>query len=145
MINQVNVKLLRDNTIVPDYKTSGSVCCDLYVSDFHKTITDKYDIYTVGFGIALELPKNLCAKLYMRSSLGSKGYILSNSVGIIDQDYRGEILAVIFDFVQNRDDIKLETRIAQLEICEFTQTKFNVVDSLKETDRNSGGFGSTGK
>ena len=132
---------------VPYYASSGAAGMDLAACiDESITISaGKHQIIPTGISIAL--PSNeYVALVYVRSSLGfKKGVTLSNSVGVIDSDYRGEIKVSLAnlsdkDFIVNPGD-----RVAQLVITPVAIPEIKIVDELPSTDRGEGGFGSTGK
>lgn len=99
-----------------------------------------------GTGVHVEIPEGFVGLVFIRSSLGKRGLMLTNSVGVIDSDYRGEIKLVL-RCNQERIDLKKGERIAQLVIVPYLLGSIDFVDSLEElseTDRGEGGFGSTG-
>ena len=102
-------------------------------------------VYVYGTGIAVEIPEGYAGLLFPRSSIANKDLLLTNAVGIIDSGYRGEIMA---KFCQ-RDDggsiYGIGERIAQLVISPVIIPEIEIVDELNDTERGTGGFGSTGK
>lgn len=132
----LKVKKLMD-VETPCYKTKGSVCVDLQAAHI---IEQKDNKYKVGCGIAVEFPVGYYGEVYIRSGHGWRGYKLMNATGIIDNDYRGEIILTIeADF-----PIPLGERIAQMKIEKYEQFNIIEVDNLDKTKRGKGGFGSTG-
>lgn len=131
----------------PTYATDGSACFDL-VCNLDDEITIKpQEIVKIPTGIAIELENPLLvALIFARSGLSSNhGISLANSVGVIDFDYRGEIFVPI---INNSDvDFKIthNQRIAQLSVMPILKPTLLEVSDLSNTDRGSGGFGSTGK
>lgn len=127
----------------PEYKTKGSACFDLQAAETHTYKKDK--LFVMGTGVRCEIPKGYCILVFARSSLGLKKLIIPNSVGVIDSDYRGEIKVPLLSF--NEEDITIEKdqRIAQGMLIPVTKATLVKKDCLSETDRGSGGFGSTGK
>lgn len=137
-----------DYDCVPQKATQGSagydVCCSkdllLYQAGY----------YTIHTGLSLAIPEGLCALLLPRSSLHTYGLKLVNSVGLIDSDYRGEILLKVefdgYNFVSPGVPVRLKkgTRLAQLLFIETPNTMISIVESLGATVRGAGGFGSTG-
>lgn len=140
----VKIKLLNEKAKVPTYATDGSGAFDFYLpEDF--TMDNFVESKKIPLGIAMEVPKGHVLILALRSSMGSKTSLrLSNSIGIIDSDYRGEI-CVLFDNI-GADVFLLESgdRIAQGFILPVPRAEFKVVDELSDTARGVGGFGSTG-
>ena len=130
----------------PFYATNGSAGMDLSACIDESIVIKKGEIAFVPTGIAISLPSNeYVAYVYARSGLAcKKGITLVNGVGVIDSDYRGEIKCAIInlgneDFVVNHGD-----RIAQLVIAPVCIAELNITESLDETSRGTGGFGSTG-
>ena len=130
----------------PFYATKGSAGMDLSACIDEPIVIPKGEIRFVPTGIAVSLPSNeYVAYVYARSGLAcKKGITLANCVGVIDSDYRGEIKCALInlgqeDFVVNHGD-----RIAQLVISPVCVAEINVKDILDDTQRGTGGFGSTG-
>ena len=143
-----NIKLpmmLEEGAQEPTYAHDTDACADLYAAD---TITLPAHSLSnmIRTGVHIQLPEGWLAMIFPRSSIGAKtGLRLSNSVGIIDQGYLGQ-LGVLYDNTSNSDyTINKGDRIAQLMIMPSYRFKAQIVDHLKETDRGEGGFGSSGK
>ena len=93
----------------------------------------------------MEIPEGYAGLIFARSGLATKkGLAPSNKVGVVDADYRGEIMVSIFNHSREARTVEHGERIAQLVICPFISAQWNVVDELSGTDRGAGGFGSTG-
>lgn len=144
----VKIKRLHPSAIVPTYGTSGAACFDLYAIEVHQcghVVSDGVPI-TFRTGLAFEVPQGHVMLVYSRSGHGFKhGVRLSNCTGIIDSDYRGELMVKLHNdsdepFMVNKGD-----RIAQAMIVPVNQVSFDVVDELSDTERGEGRFGSTGK
>ena len=140
------IKKLRENAVVPKRATEGSAGADLYACIDQPLTIAPGSLVMVPTGIALELPETgLAAFLFARSGLGVKhGICLSNGVGVVDSDYRGEIRVPMInwsdeDFVINDGD-----RIAQVIITSYEKVNIELVEDLSETERGEGGFGHTG-
>ena len=105
---------------------------------------DKNKIQTVGTGLAIEIPKNFAGLIFPRSSIYRTQSVLSNSVGLIDHGYTGEI---IFKFYSGNEEEMYEVgdRIGQLLIIPYPQIELEEVNELSESERGTGGYGSTGK
>ncbi len=171
MIN-IKVKKLDPGVPPPLYATKGSVGADLYLSlsslvrtgnisqeDFNDPdfINDIYNsrsktltippnrIMLLGTGISLEIPDGYEVQVRNRSSTALKGLILLNGIGTIDSDYRGEILLPVINLGASSIVLNNYTRIVQIVIAKTVKVEFEIDDRLSETDRGSGGFGSTGK
>lgn len=108
-----------------------------------------FDIYPgehkqIGTGIRIAIPEGYCGMIVPRSGLGSMGFALRNTVGIIDSDYRGEIIIMATNIGKTPIKINKYDRIAQLLIVPVLLPTLNIVNTLNETERNEGGFGHTG-
>ena len=147
MENVLKIKKVREGAIIPKRATEGSAGMDLYaVLDGEKTI-DKGEILLVPTGIAIELPSSdFVAYIFARSGLAIKhGITLANSVGVIDSDYRGEVWVGLVNVSNTPYTITPGERIAQLVISPVSLMPTMEVETLSDTDRGAGGFGSTGK
>lgn len=130
---------------VPTYAHDTDACADIYASQ-NITIPAHSTSTKIPTGLRIALPEGWVAKIAPRSSIGAKtGLRLSNSIGIIDADYRGEIM-ILYDNISDSDyEIKVGDRIAQVWVERVERFKPVLVDILPATDRGDGGFGSTGK
>lgn len=144
---QLKIKKLRENARVPKRATNGSAGMDLYACIDEAITLAPGQLAVIPTGIAIELPDNTCAAfLYARSGLGVKhGICLSNGVGVIDSDYRGEICVGLLNQTEKAFTVNPEERIAQMVISPVILPTIEVVDELSNTQRGAGGFGSTGK
>ena len=136
---------LEEGAQEPAYAHDTDACADLYAAD--TIILPAHSLSNmIRTGVHIQLPEGWLAMIFPRSSIGAKtGLRLSNSVGIIDQGYLGQ-LGVLYDNTSNSDyTINKGDRIAQLMIMPSYCFKAQIVDHLKETDRGEGGFGSSGK
>lgn len=143
----LNIKLLNDNATLPQYATSGSAAMDLTACiDAPITIAPR-QLVTIPTGIAIALPSaDYVALIFARSGLGVKhGISLSNGVGVIDSDYRGELKVGLTNLSDEPYTIQPGDRVAQLAILPVVQANVVQVNELDETGRGAGGFGSTGK
>lgn len=144
----VNITKVRENAIIPTKATSGSAGFDLHACIDKDLTIKKGDLIRIPCGIAIELPSSAYAALiFARSGLGMKyGISLSNGVGVIDSDYRGEIQVGLCR-TSDGDSyvIKNGDRIAQMIIIPVSNVSFKLVENLGESERGSGGFGSTGR
>ena len=129
----------------PMYAHESDAAADLYAME-DQTISAHTYGNMIHTGIKIQLPEGWLAMILPRSSTGTKTPLrLSNSVGLIDSGYRGE-LCVLYDNTSDNDyEIKTEDKIAQLLVMPSYRFKANVVDMLEDSDRGEGGFGSTGK
>ncbi len=147
-IFNVNIVKLRENAIVPVRATSGSAGYDLHACINKDLTIKKGELIRVPCGVAVELPSSeYAAFVFARSGLGMKyGISLSNGVGVIDSDYRGEIQVGLCR-TSDGDPyvIKNGDRVAQMIIMKVSTVNFDLVENLGKSERGSGGFGSTGR
>lgn len=147
MNSVLKVKRVRENAKLPFRATKGSAGMDLYACiDEEKTIAPG-ELLTIPTGIAIELPsEDFVAYIFARSGLGVKhGICLSNGVGVIDSDYRGEVCVGLCNVSNESYTIAPSERIAQLVISPVSLMPIMECESLTDTNRGKGGFGSTGK
>jgi dUTP pyrophosphatase len=138
----VKVKKLVPEAVVPSYSKVGDAGMDLTIT---KEIENTSFSVSYGFGIAMEIPKGYVGLVFPRSSVRNQDLILSNCVGVIDSGYRGELQAT-FKKTQGLDSIKYKVgeRGAQIIILPYPTIYMTEVPELSDTERGSGGFGSTG-
>ena len=139
----LKVKKLTENAIVPSYSKEGDAGMDLTITN---VIGETDNSVTYGFGIAMEIPKGYVGLVFPRSSIRKYDLILSNSVGVIDSGYRGELQAT-FKKTNGFESSKYEIgeRGAQIMIIPYPEIQMVETDELSNTERGEGGFGSTGK
>jgi len=144
---KLKIKRLNDNAILPQRATVGSAGFDLYSSLELPIEIAPGERVLIPTGIAIELPdNNYVVYIYARSGLSIKnGITLSNCVGVIDSDYRGEIKVGLINLSDKAYIINPADRIAQMVISPIIIPELIVSDNLNNTDRSDGGFGSTGK
>jgi dUTP pyrophosphatase len=130
---------------LPAYQTPHSAGLDLLADIAEDLILDPMDRHLIPTGLAIELPLGFEGQVRPRSGLALKmGLTCLNTPGTIDADYRGEVQVLLVNLSRERAVIKRADRIAQLVIAPVSQAKLTEVETLGETDRGSGGFGSTG-
>ena len=144
---EIKIKKLKENAKIPKRATSGSAGMDLYACIDEPITLAPGQPAIVPPGIAIALSDNTCAAfLYARSGLGVKhGICLSNGVGVIDSDYRGEICAGLCNVSDKPYTIEPDERVCQMVIAPVLTPDVVEVSELDDTDRGEGGFGSTGK
>lgn len=144
---EIKIKKLRENAKIPKRATAGSAGMDLYACIDEPITLAPGQLAIVPTGIAIALPDNSCAAfLYARSGLGVKhGICLSNGVGVIDSDYRGEICAGLCNVSDKPYTIEPDERVCQMVIAPVLTPDVVEASELDNTDRGEGGFGSTGK
>ena len=153
---KVRIKKLSELAVVPSYAKDGDAGMDLIATSI---ISDTPTQITYGLGVALEIPKGFVGLVFPRSSIRKTGLQLSNSVGVIDSGYRGELQATfnklfggeaMYDEmkvkeIQPNDFYKVGDRVAQIMIIPHPPIEFEQANELSDTERGEGGFGSTGK
>ena len=137
---KVKIKKIHHAAVIPTYAKDGDAGMDLVITSI---ITRNEGDVTYGFGIALEIPKGFVGLVFPRSSIRKTDLILSNSVGVIDSGYRGEIQATFKRTGLTK--YAVGDRGAQIMIIPHPTIEFNEVSELSNTERGEGGFGSTGK
>ena len=140
------IKKLQKNIILPEYKTDGSSGMDLManVEQTIKILPGEKKIISTGIMVAI--PKEYEIQIRPRSGLAAKnGISVLNTPGTIDSDYRGEIKVILINLGKNIFEIKKNDRIAQMIVCPIIKVELEEVESLPETVRGKGGFGSTDK
>ena len=144
-MTEVLIKRLSKNVKLPKYETDGSSGMDLS-ADIPKDIKiEPGKTSIIPTGISLSIPKNFEIQIRSRSGLAAKSQIsVLNSPGTIDADYRGELKVILINLGNKTFVVERGARIAQMVLCPIVKVKFKEVDSLDDTDRGSGGFGSTG-
>ena len=156
---EVKIKKLHKDAVIPKYETIGSVGMDL------TAVSKEYDEHgnvVFGTGLSIQIPTGYYADLRSCSSISKYDLVLANSVGTIDADYRGELILKFkptlklkpHDYVVNtmeavlpefHEEYNVGDRIAQIVILPYPKVYFVEVDELSETERGTGGFGSTNK
>ena len=146
MMEPIRVKKLNDKAILPTYGSVEAAGADLYACiDADVTIGPGETVF-VPTGLAMEVPKGCAGLIYARSSLGSKrGLAPANKVGVIDSDYRGQVMVALHNHGAVSQTIVYGDRIAQLLITPVFTPGFVEAEELDDTSRGTGGFGSTGK
>ena len=140
----VKIKKLNEKAIIPTYGSPYSAGADLYSAMDDITI-QPHTTVLVKTGIALEIPVGFAGLIYARSGLASKrGLAPANKVGVVDCDYRGEIMVALHNHSEVEQVVSSGERIAQLVITPYIVADFEESDELSETVRGEGGFGSTG-
>ena len=143
----VNFKKLNENAKVPTYGSPYAAGADLYaLIDGEKETFSPGETKIIHTGIAMEIPVGYAGLIYARSGIANKrGLAPSNKVGVVDADYRGEIMVSLHNHSNTVQEIANGERIAQMVIAPFLSVDYNEVDELTDTERGEGGFGSTGK
>ncbi len=142
---EVKIKKISPNAVLPTYGTENAAGADLSACLFAPITIDPGQTFVVKTGLTMEIPEGYVGLIYARSGLATKrGLAPANKVGVIDSDYRGEIMVALYNQSELPQKIEPGERIAQLVIAPYLQGVFNEVDELSDTTRGAGGFGSTG-
>ena len=144
-MTEILIKRLAKEVLLPRYETDGSSGLDLaaYVEENIEIKPGKSEI--IPTGLAVEIPKNFEIQIRPRSGLAAKSQIsVLNTPGTIDADYRGEIKVILINLGNKSFIVEKGLRIAQMVLCPVVKAKLKEVESLEDTKRGSGGFGSTG-
>ena len=143
---KVNIKKLNENAVVPTYGSEFSAGADLYALPGEAITIEAGKTVLIHTGVAMEIPTGYVGLIFARSGLASKkGLAPANKVGVIDSDYRGEIMVALHNHSSEAKTIDGGERIAQISLVPYLTADFYVVDELSDTVRGEGGFGSTGR
>ena len=142
----IPVKILREGALLPTYGSPEAAGADLYACLESEVTIEPGKTAFVPTGIAMEVPKGCAGLIYARSGLACKrGLAPANKVGVVDSDYRGEIMVALHNHGDQPQTICHGERIAQMVITPVLTPAYEVVSGLNDTKRGTGGFGSTGK
>ena len=142
----IPVKILREGALLPTYGSPEAAGADLYACLEAAVTIEPGKTAFIPTGIAMEVPKGCAGLIYARSGLACKrGLAPANKVGVVDSDYRGEIMVALHNHGDMAQTISHGERIAQMIITPVLTPAYEVVSDLNDTQRGAGGFGSTGK
>ena len=147
MINsmKVNVKKIKEGAIIPTYGSEFAAGADLYACLDNDVTIAPHVTVLVPTGLVMELPEGYAGLIYARSGLATKkGLAPANKVGVVDSDYRGEVMVALHNHGEKAQTISNGERIAQMVITPYLAARFTIADELSSTVRGEGGFGSTG-
>lgn len=145
-MEKISVKKLRPGAVLPTYGTACSAGADLYACLEGPVVIAPGKTVLIPTGLAMELPTGYVGLIFARSSMGVKRDLApANKVGVIDSDYRGEFMVALHNHGSQEQRIENGERIAQLVITPVITPGFAEVETLSDTQRGTGGFGSTGK
>lgn len=143
---QVSYEKLNEYAKKPSRGSFAAAGYDLYAATAEPTVIEPHCTVKVSTGIAIELPGGTFGAIFARSGLATKqGLRPANCVGVVDSDYRGPVIVAIHNDTNETQTIEPQERIAQLVVLPYLPINFVEVNELTETERGSGGFGSTGK
>ena len=146
MKKAVKIKKLNARATVPTYGSSSAAGADLYACLGSSVRIKPSETAMIPTGLALEIPDGYVGLIYARSGLACReGLAPANKVGVIDSDYRGEIVVALFNHSSEERTVEDGQRVAQLVITPYVTADFILSDELGNTERGSGAFGSTGK
>ena len=136
---------LNENAIVPTYGTPFAAGADLYALPGDAIQINPGETVLIHTGIAMQIPDGNAGFIFARSGIATKrGLAPANKVGVIDSDYRGEIMVALHNHSNECQEIAGGERVAQLVIMPYVKAEFDECDALGDTSRGEGGFGSTG-
>ena len=145
---KVNIKKINSNATTPTYGSTEAAGLDLYAlidTETNSLFIPSHATVKINTGIAMEIPKGYFGAVYARSGLSIKnGLRPANCVGVIDSDYRGEIIVALYNDSMEDRIVYNGDRIAQIIITPYLHIEPNEVTELSDTERGEGGFGSTG-
>lgn len=142
---RVNIKKLNGNAVVPSYGSEYAAGADLYACLDNDVTVAPHETVMIPTGIAMELPIGYAGFIYARSGLASKkGLAPANKVGVVDCDYRGEVKVALHNHSSIPQTVSCGERVAQLVVAPYITAEFKECETLSDTGRGAGGFGSTG-
>ncbi len=143
---KINVKKLDENAVLPTYGSAYAAGADLYALSDTDIVFAPHETKLIRTGLAMEIPEGYAGLIYARSGLASKRSLApANKVGVVDSDYRGEVMVALHNHSDKEQTIAPKERIAQLVVAPFLKAEFTEADELSDTVRGVGGFGSTGR
>ena len=145
-IKKVRVKKLCENAVLPRYGSPSAAGADLYaLTDGESVSFAPGQTKMIRTGIAMEIPEGYVGLIYARSGIACKRSLApANKVGVIDSDSRGEIMVSLYNHSNKLQTVASGERVAQLVVMPYVKADFCECETLGETDRAAGGFGSTG-
>jgi dUTP pyrophosphatase len=143
---KMNIKKLDEKAIIPTYGSAAAAGADLYACADSDITIEAGATVLVHTGVSMAIPEGYVGLIFARSGLATKrGLAPANKVGVIDSDYRGEIMVALHNHSGSAQTVSHGERIAQIVFMPYAAASFDVVDELDATERGTGGFGSTGK
>lgn len=142
----IAVKKLRENAVLPTFGSAQAAGADLYACLEASVTVAPGETVFIPTGLAMEIPVGYVGLIYARSGMACKRHLApANKVGVIDSDYRGEFIVALHNHGAEPQTVSPGERIAQLVITPYLMPQYVEVESLTDTQRGAGGFGSTGK
>ena len=144
-MEKIKTKLIRPTSKLPTYGSDHAAGADIYADIEHDIEISPHHTVMIPSGFAIEIPEGYAGFVYPRSGMASKrGLASANKVGVIDSDYRGEVIVALHNHSDSPAVLSPGERVAQLIIAPVFTPGFELADELSDTTRGSGGFGSTG-
>lgn len=145
MKEDIRIKKLNPNAKLPTYGSEAAAGADLYACLDAPVTIAPHETHLIGTGLALEIPEGYAGLVYARSGMaGKRGLAPANKVGVIDADYRGELIVALHNHSNAAATVEPGERIAQMVITPFLAANWVETENLSDTVRGTGGFGSTG-
>ena len=142
----LRIKKLRDNAQMPTYGSEYAAGADMYAAIDEAVTIEPNETKFIPTGLAFEIPEGYAGFIYARSGLAcKKGLAPANKVGVVDADYRGEVMVALHNHGKEAQIVEAGERIAQMIIAPFVAVNYIFSDELDDTVRGAGGFGSTGR
>ena len=142
----LRIKKLRDNAQMPTYGSEYAAGADMYAAIDEAVTIEPDETKFIPTGLAFEIPEGYAGFIYARSGLAcKKGLAPANKVGVVDADYRGEVMVALHNHGKEAQTVEAGERIAQMIIAPFVAVNYIFSDELDDTVRGAGGFGSTGR
>lgn len=142
---RVKIKKLHKDAVIPSYAKAGDAGLDLTAIGVNILEDIDSNVITYNTGLSIEIPENHVGLIFPRSSIYKKELLLSNSVGVIDSGYRGEIMLKFITYQHSKLIYEVGDRVGQLIILPYPQIEFEEVNELTASHRGNNGFGSSGK
>jgi len=142
---EIEISILNSLAKLPTYGSAAAAGADLYAATDYDIEINPGQTVKIGTGIAVAIPEGNFGAIFARSGLATKqGLRPANCVGVVDADYRGEVIVALHNDSDEVQMIPAHSRVAQLVIMPFVRADFTIVDNLNKTERGDKGFGSTG-
>lgn len=143
--NKLEIKKIKENAHIPTYGTEYAAGADLYAAIEESLTIQPGETKLISTGLSMAIPTGMVGLIFARSGISIKrGLAPANKVGVIDSDYRGEVMVALYNQSNIEQVIEPDERIAQFILMPYIKADFTEVDELDDTDRGNGGFGSTG-
>lgn len=143
---KIEIKKLQESAVLPERGSASAAGYDLFACMEEDVIIKPHETKMIGTGLAAAIPEGYFGGIFARSGLSSKeGLRPANCTGVVDADYRGEIKVALHNDSEVERVVTVGEKIAQLVVLPFLSVEFDEVETLSETQRGAGGFGSTGK